>query len=134
MAVERTYFQVEKGFCEEQAVRMLQRKFGGVGVAAYFRLMCALVAQQGGRLRVVDEAEWEDLAGVLYLDSGEECMSVVQLLRDYGALDYEGGILTSRVVSESLAARDRALEQRREAGRASGEARRRKKSGSTERS
>lgn len=120
------YFPVDAGFCDTQAARQARRRFGAEGFEAYLRLLCMLLREDGGRLLVQLEDDWEDVADQLHL-SLEDTQELVAVLHHYGAVVLDGGAISAPLVSESLAARDEISEKRRAAGIASGKARREKK-------
>lgn len=128
------YFPVDAGFCDTQAARQVVRHLGDSGFRAYVRLLCSLLNEDGGRLMLSLEDEWADLADVLGL-SIDRTRELVALMERYGALVRPdgGGYVFSPMVSESIAARNEISEKRRAAGRASGEARRKRSSGEDER-
>lgn len=120
------YFPVDAGFCDTQAARQVTRRYGAEGFAAYVRLLCMMLREDGGRLSVELEDDWEDVADQLGMGS-EDARGLVATLAHYGAVVVEGGRMWSPLVSESIAARDETVEARRRGAYASAEARRRKK-------
>lgn len=124
------YFPVDAGFCDTTVARMVTRRLGADGFLAYVRMLCCLLNEPGGRLPLSLDDEWEVLADRLGLpvDTARE---LVALMERYGALERPdgGGYVMSPQVSSAIVARDEIVEKRRAAGRASGEARRRKASG-----
>lgn len=120
------YFPCNAGFCDTTVARQVTRRLGDAGFHAYVRLLCLLLNEGGGRLPLSLPEEWDDLAERVGLD-GEGTGELVALMKRYGALADGDGYVYSPLVSESLAARDEISEKRRAAGRASGEARRRRK-------
>lgn len=120
------YFPCDAGFCETTVARQVTRRLGDAGFHAYVRLLCLLLNEEGGRLPLSLPEEWDDLAERVGLD-GEATGELVALMARYGALAQGDGYVYSPLVSESLAARDEISERRRAAGRASGEARRRRR-------
>lgn len=120
------YFPCNAGFCDTTVARQVTRRLGDAGFHAYVRLLCLLLNEGGGRLPLSLPEEWDDLAERVGLD-GEGTGELVALMKRYDALADGDGYVYSPLVSESLAARDEISEKRRAAGRASGEARRRRK-------
>lgn len=120
------YFPANAGFCDTTVARQVTRRLGDAGFHAYLRLLCLLLNEEGGRLPLSLPEEWDDLAERVGLD-GEATGELVALMERYGALVRGDGYVYSPLVSESLAARDEISEKRRAAGRASGEARRRRR-------
>lgn len=119
------YFPANAGFCDTTVARQVTRRLGDAGFHAYVRLLCLLLNEEGGRLPLSLPEEWDDLAERVGLD-GAATGELVALMERYGALAMGDGYVYSPMVSESLAARDEISEKRRAAGRASGEARRRR--------
>lgn len=120
------YFPANAGFCDTTVARQVTRRLGDAGFHAYVRLLCLLLNEEGGRLPLSLPEEWDDLAERVGLD-GAATGELVALMERYGALARGDGYVYSPLVSESLAARDEISEKRRAAGRASGEARRRRR-------
>lgn len=120
------YFPCNAGFCETTVARQVTRRLGDAGFHAYVRMLCLLLNEEGGRLPLSLPEEWDDLAERVGL-GGDEAGELVALMERYGALARGDGYVYSPLVSESLAARDEISEKRRAAGRASGEARRRRR-------
>jgi hypothetical protein len=111
------YFPVDAGFCDTQAARQVSRRYGAEGFAAYVRLLCMMLREDGGRLSVELEDDWEDVADQLGMGS-EDARGLVATLAHYGAVVVEGGRMWSPLVSESIAARDEISEKRRKAAEA----------------
>lgn len=122
------YFPVDAGFCDTTVARQIGRRLGAVGQWAYVRTLCCLLNEPGGRLPLASDDEWEDLADRLDLSS-EDCRVLVAMMEHYGALVHEDSVVFSPIVSKSIATRDEISEKRREAGRASGAARRLRRDG-----
>lgn len=120
------YFPCNAGFCETTVARQVTRRLGDAGFHAYVRMLCLLLNEEGGRLPLSLPEEWDDLAERVGLD-GEATGELVALMERYGALARGDGYVYSPLVSEGLAAHDELIEKRRAAGRASGEARRRRR-------
>lgn len=120
------YFPVDSGFCDTQAARQVTRRFGADGFAAYVRLLCMLLREDGGRLSVELEDDWADIADQLGMGE-DKARELVGVLAHYGALVVEDGVLWSPLVSASIAAREDTVEARRRGAYASAEARRKKK-------
>lgn len=112
------YFPVDAGFCDTQAARQVTRRFGPAGFAAYVRLLCMMLREDGGRLSVALADDWADVADQLGMGE-DEARELVAVLAHYGAvvLD-EDGALWSPLVSASIAARDEISEKRRRAAEA----------------
>ena len=111
------YFPVDAGFCDTQAARQVTRRYGDEGFAAYVRLLCMMLREDGGRLSVELEDDWEDVADQLGMGS-DDARGLVATLAHYGAVVVEGGRMWSPLVSESIAARDEISEKRRKAAEA----------------
>lgn len=120
------YFPCNAGFCETTVARQVTRRLGDAGFHAYVRMLCLLLNEEGGRLPLSLPEEWDDLAERVGL-GGDEAGELVAIMERYGALARGDGYVYSPLVSEGLAAHDELIEKRRAAGRASGEARRRRK-------
>lgn len=126
MAQGGVYFPVTADFCDTQAVRMVRRRFGAEGFEAYVRLLCLLLREEGGRLSLGTGDDWEDLSDQLGTDV-DGCRELVTVLGRYGAVVLGEGVLFSPLVSDSINAYLDIREKRAAAGRASGEARRKRK-------
>lgn len=111
------YFPVDAGFCDTQAARQVTRRYGAEGFLAYVRLLCMLLREDGGRLSVGLEEDWEDVADQLGMDD-DAARELVAVLSHYGAVVLEGGALWSPLVTESIAARKEITEKRRQAAAA----------------
>ncbi len=111
------YFPVDAGFCDTQAARQVTRRYGAEGFLAYVRLLCMLLREDGGRLSVGLEEDWEDIADQVGLDC-DATRGVVSCLAHYGALVVEDGTLFSPLVSSGIAAREDISEKRRAAAQA----------------
>lgn len=129
MAQGGVYFPVTADFCDTQAARMVRRRFGAEGFEAYVRLLCSLLSEEGGRLTLSGPDDWEDLADRLGMGP-DGCRELVAVLAHYNAVVLEDGILFAPLVSESISAYLEIREKRAAAGRASGEARRRRRDAS----
>ena len=127
------YFPMDAGFCDTTVARQVGRRLGAEGQWAYLRLLACLLNEDGGRLPLAAEDEWEDLSDRLGLPP-DGTRELVSLMEHYGALlrPDGGGYVFSPLVSESIAVRDEISEKRRAAGRASGEARRRRAVGGSD--
>lgn len=111
------YFPVDAGFCDTQAARQVTRRYGAEGFLAYMRLLCMLLREDGGRLSVGLEEDWEDVADQLGMDE-DASRELVAVLAHYGAVILEDGALWSPLVTESIAARKEITEKRRQAAAA----------------
>lgn len=111
------YFPVDAGFCDTQAARQVTRRYGAEGFLAYVRLLCMLLREDGGRLSVGLEEDWEDVADQLGMDD-DAARELVAVLSHYGAVVLEDGALWSPLVTESIAARKEITEKRRQAAAA----------------
>ena len=76
-----------------------------------------LLREDGGRLSVGLEEDWEDIADQVGLDC-DATRGVVSCLAHYGALVVEDGTLFSPLVSSGIAAREDISEKRRAAAQA----------------
>lgn len=108
---------MDAGFCDTQAARQVTRRYGAEGFLAYVRLLCMLLREDGGRLSVGLEEDWEDVADQLGMDE-DAARELVAVLSHYGAVVLEGGALWSPLVTESIAARKEITEKRRQAAAA----------------
>lgn len=106
------YFPVDAGFCDTQAARQVTRRYGAEGFLAYVRLLCMLLREDGGRLSVGLDEDWEDVADQLGMDE-DAARELVAVLAHYGAVVLEDGALWSPLVTESIAARKEITEKRR---------------------
>lgn len=124
------YFPVDAGFCDTMVARMIVRRLGAEGFVAYVRMLCCLLNEPGGRLPLAMDDEWEVLSERLGLPLATT-RELVGLMEHYGALERPdgGSYVMSPQVSAALSAREEIVEKRRAAGRASGEARRKKAAG-----
>lgn len=111
------YFPVDAGFCDTQAARQVTRRYGAEGFLAYVRLLCMLLREDGGRLSVGLDEDWEDVADQLGMDE-DAARELVAVLAHYGAVVLEDGALWSPLVTESIAARKEITEKRRQAAAA----------------
>lgn len=129
MATEQggVYFPARAGFCDDQCARQVRRRFGHEGFDAYVTLLCLLLREDGGRLALSTDDDWEDLSDQLYGMGRETLASFIAVLQHYGAVVYEDGRLWSPLVSGAIATYRDTKEQRSRAGKASAEARKRKR-------
>lgn len=111
------YFPVDSSFCDTQAARQVTRRFGAEGFMAYVRLLCMLLREDGGRLSVELEDDWEDIAYQLGIDT-DTAQNLVDVLQHYGAVVVEDGHMWSPIVSNGIAAREAISEKRSRAARA----------------
>lgn len=129
MATEQggVYFPARAGFCDDQCARQVRRRFGHEGFDAYVTLLCLLLREDGGRLSLGTDEDWDDLSDQLYGMDRDTLAAFMAVLQHYGAVVYEDGVLFSPLVSGAIAAYRDTKEQRSRAGKASAEARRRKR-------
>ena len=123
------YFPVRAGFCRDRAARRLRRARGWEGMGQYVALLCMLLEEPGNALDVLDPADMADLADELGCASAGDCAELLRDMASAGMLDaasLESGIVRAPVVDEAVRDREACIEQRRAAGIASGEARRRR--------
>ena len=99
------YFPVDTSFCETQAARQVIRRFGADGFLAYVRLLCMMLREDGGRLSVALDDDWEDIAYQLGIDT-DAAQELVGVLVHYGALVMDAGHVWCPLVSESIAKRE----------------------------
>ena len=112
------YFPVDAAFCETQAARQVRHRYGYHGFYAYVCLMCALLAEDGGRMALASDDDWTDLAD--RLGYGEDVATVrelVAVLDHYGAVVTESGVVFSPLVSSGIVAREETV-RRAKAGAA----------------
>ena len=122
------YFPVRAGFCRDRAARSLRRAHGWEGVGRYVGLLCMLLEEPGNALDVSTPDGMDDLADQLGLDR-DGCAALLRDMAAAGMLDagaLEGGTVRAHVVDEAIDRYDSIIEAKRAAGRASGEARRKK--------
>ena len=119
------YLPMYAGFCDTTMARQVTRHLGDAGFHAYVRMLCLLLNEPGGRLPLALDDEWDDLADRLGV-SMEDARSLVALMEHYGVLEVGEGYVFSPDVSESIAAVEALRESNSKAGKASGEARRKK--------
>ena len=123
------YFPVRAGFCRDRAARRLRRARGWEGVGQYVALLCMLLEEPGNALDVLDPADMADLADELGCASAGDCAELLRDMASAGMLDaasLESGIVRAPVVDEAVDKWDAIIEAKRAAGRASGEARRKR--------
>lgn len=120
------YFPARASLCNDQVARQIRRRYGHRGFDAYITLLCLLLREEGGRLSLSMESDWEDLADQLYGMEIQELKEFVAVLAHYGAVVHEDGILFSPMVSEAIGTYATAKEAAVRRGKASGEARRKK--------
>lgn len=122
------YFPVRAGFCRDRAARSLRRAHGWEGVGRYVGLLCMLLEEPGNALDVSEPDGMDDLADQLGLDR-DGCAALFRDMASAGLVDagaLEDGVVRAPVVDEAIRDREEYIDQRRAAGIASGEARRRK--------
>ena len=122
------YFPVRAGFCRDRAARSLRRAHGWEGLGRYVGLLCMLLEEPGNALDVSTQDGMDDLADQLGLDR-DGCASLLRDMAAAGMLDagaLDEGTVRAHVVDEAIRDREEYIAQRRAAGKASGEARRRK--------
>lgn len=110
---------MDAGFCETQAARQVMRRFGAEGFVAYVRLLCMMLREDGGALRVGLGQDWEDIADQLGMGV-DECRELVAVLAHYGAVVEASGMLTAPVVADGVEARRKKVEAGRRGGRPAG--------------
>ena len=123
------YFPVRAGFCRDRAARRLRRARGLEGMGQYVALLCMLLEEPGNSLDVLDKADMADLADELGCESAADCADLLRDMASSGMIDVsslESGIVRARVVDEAIDRWDAIVEAKRAAGRASGEARRKR--------
>ena len=121
------YFPVRSGFCDDQLARQVRRRFGHQGFDAYVKLLCLLLREDGGRLSLALDDDWDDLGEQLYGMDRTRLEEFLAVLAHYGAVVHEGQVLYSPLVSEAIAQYDSAKSAAVRRGKASAEARRKKK-------
>lgn len=122
------YFPVRAGFCRDRAARSLRRAHGWEGVGRYVGLLCMLLEEPGNALDVSEPDGMDDLADQLGLDR-DGCAALLRDMASAGLVDagaLEDGVVRAPVVDEAIRERAEYIDQRRAAGLASGEARRRR--------
>lgn len=122
------YFPVRAGFCRDRAARSLRRAHGWEGVGRYVGLLCMLLEEPGNALDVSEPDGMDDLADQLGLDR-DGCAALLRDMASAGMLDagaLDDGVVRAHVVDEAIDRYDSIIEAKRAAGRASGEARRKK--------
>lgn len=110
------YFPVDTSFCETQAARQVIRRFGADGFLAYVRLLCMMLREEGGRLSVALDDDWDDIAYQLGIDT-DAARELIGVLVHYGALVMDAGYVWCPLVSESIATRNALSERNRAAAR-----------------
>lgn len=126
------YFPVDAGFCDTQAARQVRRRLGDRGFCAYVRLLCMLVREPSGGLRMAwerdgpsggplineDDDSW-DVAEQLGMDI-QETRTLVWILERYGALVIRADDekFHSPLVDDAIDARRVAVEKGRRAAEA----------------
>lgn len=124
------YFPARAGFCDDQCARQVRRRFGHEGFDAYVTLLCLLLREDGGRLSLGTEDDWEDLSDQLYGMGRQLLSEFVAVLQHYGAVVYEDGVLFSPLVSGAIATYKDTREQKSKAARARWDKARKKKEAS----
>lgn len=121
------YFPAYASLCDDQVARKVRRRFGHEGFDAYVTLLCLLLREDGGRLMLQSEEDWEDLGEQLYGGGAAFAKELVALLVHHGAIVQGEGYIFSPLVSGAIATYADSREAKSRAGRASAEARRRKR-------
>ena len=113
---EGPYFGIGAGFCSEQGVSIIGRRLGTRGQWALVRLFCLLLSEDGGRLLLSTEDEWEDLACRLGLEP-DACRELMALAERYGQIVRPdgGAYIFAPRVTDGLAARQAVKERARKA-------------------
>lgn len=122
------YFPVRAGFCRDRAARSLRRAHGWEGMGRYVGLLCMLLEEPGNALDVSTPDGMDDLADQLGLGR-DGCAALLRDMAAAGMLDagaLDDGVVRAHVVDEAIDRYDSIIEAKRAAGRASGEARRKK--------
>lgn len=119
------YFPAYASLCDDQVARKVRRRFGHEGFDAYVTLLCLLLREDGGRLMLQSEEDWEDLGEQLYGGGAAFAKELVSLLVHHGAIVQGEGYIFSPLVSGAIATYADSREAKSRAGRASAEARRR---------
>lgn len=112
------YFPVRSGFCDDQCARQVRRRFGHQGFDAYVKLLCLLLREDGGRLSLALDDDWDDLGDQLYGMDRERLKEFISVLAHYGAVVCEGQVLYSPLVSESMVAFTESRDAKSRAARA----------------
>ena len=121
------YFPAYASLCDDQVARKVRRRFGHEGFDAYVTLLCLLLREDGGRLMLQSDEDWEDLGEQLYGGGDAFAKELVALLVHHGAIVQGEGYIYSPLVSGAIATYADSREAKSRAGRASAEARRRKR-------
>jgi hypothetical protein len=121
------YFPAYASLCDDQVARKVRRRFGHEGFDAYVTLLCLLLREDGGRLMLQSEEDWDDLGEQLYGSGAAFAKELVALLVHHGAIVQGEGYIFSPLVSGAIATYSDSREAKSRAGRASAEARRRKR-------
>lgn len=121
------YFPAYASLCDDQVARKVRRRFGHEGFDAYVTLLCLLLREDGGRLMLQSEEDWEDLGEQLYGGGAAFAKELVSLLVHHRAIVQGEGYIFSPLVSGAIATYADSREAKSRAGRASAEARRRKR-------
>lgn len=122
------YFPVRAGFCRDRAARALRRRHGWEGVGRYVGLLCMLLEEPGNALDVSTYDGMDDLAEQLGMGR-DECSALLADMADAGLVDADAirdGAVRAPVVDDAIDKWDSIIEAKRAAGRASGEARRKR--------
>ena len=120
------YFPAYASLCDDQVARKVRRRFGHEGFDAYVTLLCLLLREDGGRLMLQSDEDWEDLGEQLYGGGADFAKELVALLVHHGAIVQGEGYIYSPLVSGAIATYADSREAKSRAGRASAEARRMK--------
>lgn len=122
------YFPVRAGFCRDRAARALRRRHGWEGIGQFVGLCCMLLEEPENLLDVSTDYGMEDLAEQLSC-MPEELTTLLTDMAKAGMLDADAlgdGVVKVPIVDEAIEKWEAIIEAKREAGRKSGESRRRK--------
>ena len=113
---EGPYFGIGAGFPQEQGVSIIGRRLGTKGQWALVRLFCLLLSEDGGRLLLSTDDEWEDISFRLGLET-DECRELMALAERYGQIVRPdgGACIFAPRVTDGLAARQAVKERAQKA-------------------
>jgi hypothetical protein len=112
------YFPAYASLCDDQVARKVRRRFGHEGFDAYVTLLCLLLREDGGRLMLQSEEDWEDLGEQLYGGGAAFAKELVTLLVHHGAIVQGEGYIFSPLVSGAIATYADSREAKSRAARA----------------
>ena len=121
------YFPFYLGKSRDKVARMVRAHLGHEGFDAYVTLLDMLNGEDGGRLQLQSDEDWEDLGEQFFGLGVDFAKELVALLVNYGVLVWGDGYVFAPVVSAAQAAYEDAREAKSRAARARWDKERRRK-------